>query len=79
MQEVISSNISHVGYDEENKILKIRFKQGGEYHYFGVPKEVHTQLLTAQSLGTYLNRNIKSIYSFTKLLEGVAKHGESNE
>jgi hypothetical protein len=66
MQEVISSNISHVGYDEETKTLKVRFKAGGEYHYFDVPSDAHQQLLSAKSIGAHFAKNVRNVYQFKK-------------
>jgi hypothetical protein len=66
MQEVISSNVSHVGYDEETKTLKVRFKAGGEYHYFDVPKDAYEQLLSAKSIGAYFAKSVKNVYQFKK-------------
>jgi len=66
MKEVTSSNISHIGYDAAAKILKVRFKKGGEYHYFDVPEDVHDSLLTSQSIGSHFAKNIKNVYQFTK-------------
>lgn len=67
MQEVKSSTISHIGYDENAKKLMVRFKSGGEYHYMDVPKETHESLMKAESPGKFLNANVKNIFKFVKL------------
>lgn len=68
MKEVISNNISHIGYDENARVLKVRFKQGGEYHYSDVPPEVYVNLLTAESIGSHFAKNIrKAGYKFVKV------------
>lgn len=66
MTEVKSSNISHIGYDEATKVLKVRFKAGGEYHYFDVPKEQYDALMSAKSIGSYFAKNVKNLYVFAK-------------
>lgn len=66
MQEVNSSNISHIGYDEQSKVLKVRFKAGGEYHYHDVPKHEHDSLVSAKSIGAHFAKNIRNSYKFTK-------------
>ena len=66
MTEVNSSNISHIGYDESTKTLKVRFKKGGEYHYLEVPKEIHDQLMTSKSIGAFFAKSVRSAYKFNK-------------
>jgi hypothetical protein len=56
---VSSSNLQAVGFDEEAATLGVRYKNGTEYIYLGVPKSVFERLLTAQSPGTFLNNEIK--------------------
>lgn len=58
-QNVRSSNIDSIGYDNKKSILGIRFKHGAEYHYFDVPKRVFEDLLNASSIGRYFDRHIK--------------------
>lgn len=65
---VKSSQIAQIGYDAEKQVLEIEFKgKGAVYQYSDVPKEVHTGLLAADSVGKYFNENIKGAYKFTKL------------
>jgi len=61
-QRVDSSVILSVGYDQRRKILKIRFRNGRTYYYLSVPAEIHHNLLTAPSIGKYLNEVIKPTY-----------------
>lgn len=56
---VISSNVASVGYDVGTHTLEVEFKEGGVYQYFDVPPAVHTGLLAAPSIGSFLNVNIK--------------------
>lgn len=65
-QTVNSSNISSIGYDEENEILEIEFKKGEIYQYFDVPYEVYDELMNAESHGKYLAANIKNVYKYEK-------------
>jgi hypothetical protein len=66
MKEVDSSNIAAIGYDEQTQTLKIRFKAGGEYHYYDVPKEEHEALLLAKSMGSHFGKNIRNNYKYKK-------------
>lgn len=44
-----SSNVSGAFYDETTMQLTVRFKKGGAYVYFPVPKEVWTSFKIATS------------------------------
>ena len=58
---VESSNIATVGYDEDQQIMEIVFRDGRVYHYLEVPPERALSLLRAESKGRFLNRVIKQI------------------
>jgi len=67
MVMVNSSNIRNVEYDEDKKILKVKFLNGGEYKYSEVPKDVYEDLLNADSKGSFFYRNIRGTYSYSKV------------
>jgi hypothetical protein len=56
---VSSSNIAAVAYDEGGRILGVRFINGREYHYRGVPQSVYRGLLIAASKGSYFDAFVK--------------------
>ncbi len=62
---VESSNIVSVGWN--NGTLEIEFIKGKLYQYMGVPKEVYTNMLRAESVGKYFHANIRSKYSYIQL------------
>jgi len=65
---VESSNISSIGYDEENEILEIEFHSGSVYQYYDVPFEVYDELMNADSHGSYFYHNIRNGgYSYTRV------------
>lgn len=66
-ESVTSSNISSVGYDAESQTLEIEFINGGIYQYFDVPEQVHAQLMGADSVGSYLARNIKGTFRYSRV------------
>jgi hypothetical protein len=66
MQEVKSSNIAKIGYDDATNTLKVQFKKGGEYHYLEVPAEVHSDLMKAESIGSFFSKNVRNTYKFVK-------------
>ncbi len=64
---VDSTNVESVGYDPGTATLEIEFKNGGIYQYFGVPDQVHSDLMNAPSKGLYFNANIRNAYPLAKL------------
>jgi hypothetical protein len=70
MQPVTSGQISEIGHDAAKNILAVRFRHGNTlYHYAGVDAEKFDQLRTAESVGAFLGKEIKSKHSFTKIVE----------
>ncbi|MFC4221772.1 KTSC domain-containing protein [Flagellimonas marina] len=66
-QKVSSSNLASIGYDADNEILEIEFKNGGVYQYFGVPEGVYDELMDAPSHGVYFSANIRNDYRYQEL------------
>lgn len=67
MQYVSSSNVEAVGYDAAARELWVRFISGDTYVYSGVDQGTHQGLLSAASIGSYLNRVIKGNYPYQKV------------
>jgi len=65
--EVVSSNISHVGYDETKGILVVKFKAGATYEYDKVPVLEFQNLLKAESIGKYFSSKIRNKYVTRKI------------
>ncbi|WP_138758283.1 KTSC domain-containing protein [Modestobacter altitudinis] len=63
-QRVESSNIAMVGYDEEEQVLEITFRDGRVYHFLEVPPERVLSLLRAESKGGFFNREIKPEFEY---------------
>jgi len=65
MQDVTSSQIAAVGFgkdrpDQRVGTLQVTFiKSGKTWRYFGVPEEVLEDLMSAPSIGSFLNRAIR--------------------
>lgn len=64
---VQSSNISEVGYDPASMTLEVAFTNGTIYQYFDVPETLYQELLHAESVGKFLNTQIKNSYRYVKL------------
>ena len=61
-----SSNIEAIGFDPEAAELHVHFHSSGQYVYHEVPQDVFDALLESPSKGSFLNREIKPFYTFTK-------------
>lgn len=67
---VNSTNIQAIGYNEQHNILRILFKNGGNYMYFNVEPQIFEQLKTSQSKGKTLNECVirhKDKYKYLKI------------
>lgn len=64
---VTSSAVTEAAYDETTQTLFLKFPNGSEYAYEGVPHEEVTALLSAESVGAFFNREIKTQYPFRKV------------
>jgi KTSC domain len=67
MQRVNSSNVAAVGYDEDSQTLQVEFNNGSTYQYFDVPKIVFDDLISAGSVGSYLNAHIRGSFRFSRV------------
>ena len=54
-----SSVIDRAAFDDEARILCLRFPETGCYFYFGVPPALFDGLCQAESAGQYFNAHIK--------------------
>lgn len=63
-----STCFSAVGYDKDAEILFVQFRESGTiYSYDNVPQEIYDEMNNADSMGGYYNRNIKGVYTSTRL------------
>ena len=60
MKAVDSSNLVAIGYDEEDKRLRVTFKSGATYDYLNVEPETHAALIGADSVGSAFHRLIRT-------------------
>jgi len=64
---VTSSNVASVGFDPSTQTLEIEYKNGSVYQYFDVPQAVYDELIRAESVGTFLNAQVKGVYRYARL------------
>jgi len=70
MKEVIEKDSSVVmtfNYDQEEETLTIRFKSGAVYEYYDVPEGTYYAFVQADSLGEFLNSEIKGVYPYCRI------------
>ncbi len=68
MLPVDSSGVDAVGYDEQGRELYVRFHDNPTiYAYEGVPLEEYQSLLASDSIGGYVNTQIKPRYTFRRI------------
>lgn len=62
-----SSVLSSAAYSEDSRILELQFEDGSRYQYFGVPGDVHEELMSAESAGEFFNQKIKRKFAFVRI------------
>ena len=67
MDSQVSDPIRGISYDEERQRLVIRFADGDELAFVGVPGEVHRSFADAASRGRFFAEEIEGRYPYTKL------------
>ena len=65
--DVESSNVSQIGYDDEDASLYVRFNNGYLYVYEGVAPDVWEQFLYTESKGRFIHTNLKNIYPYSRV------------
>jgi hypothetical protein len=64
---VASSAVRAVRYHNERGELDVRFEDGKEYRYAGVPRSKFRHLLKSDSIGQFVNWEIKPRYSVSEI------------
>ena len=67
METVVSTAIRAIRYDAGRQRLVVRFVDGGEYAYVGVPPEVSRSFAEAPSKGGFFATAIRGRYPYNKL------------
>ena len=67
MTPVNSSNVTHIHYDPERQVLKVKFKGGTTYEYHDVSQEKHDALMASDSIGNHLHKHVKPHHRFNRL------------
>ena len=67
METPESTAIRALRYDAERQRLIVRFFDGDEYAFVGVPGEVHRSFVDAESKGRFFSEAIRGRYPYNKL------------
>lgn len=68
MQQVKSSNVSEIGYDDVNREIHIKYKTGITYKYLNTSELLFSRLQKAESIGRFISEEIKCAgYSYEKV------------
>lgn len=68
LRQVVTSQIIHsVGYDAATSTLEVQFRNGWLYRYDDVPVETYRALMSADSHGRFLKRNIVDKFATTRV------------
>lgn len=62
-----SSQVSQINYVPDEKIMGVTFLTGKRYQYFDVPKEVFERAKSAESIGKFLNSEVKNKYEYRQI------------
>jgi hypothetical protein len=64
---VTSSNIAAIAYDDDGRILGMRFAHDGEYWYHGVPRPVCQRVVGVESMGCYFGEFVRNAYACARV------------
>jgi hypothetical protein len=62
-----SSTVKTTSFDDSLNRLEIEFKNGGRYQYEGFTQEDWNRLIAAESIGSFIHRNIRGKFPYTKI------------
>jgi len=66
-QRVSSSTVLSIGYDRQTETLEIEFGSGRVYQYYGVPDNLHNEIMQTPSKGQFFNTYIRDQYPFSRV------------
>ena len=62
-----STSVRSTGYDPQSLILEVEYASGRIYDYENVPIEVVEAMCKAESIGSFLAKNVKFKYEYTEV------------
>ena len=67
LQRVESEMLNLVGYDPSSRVLEVVFNTGDKYRYKEVPASEYEGLMSAESIGQYMHKNIIGRYDYERM------------
>lgn len=67
MTKINSSIITEIDYDKNELLLTVYFTKGNVYLYHDVPYEIISQMLEAESKGSFFTKNIAKKFKYEKI------------
>jgi hypothetical protein len=67
MLPVRSTMATAIGYDSDEEILQVEFKNGSVYQYSGVDEDTWEDLHAADSIGSFFNTEIKGRFESERI------------
>ena len=61
-----SSNVAGFCYYDSTQVLTVELNSGTRYNYYDVPNHIYEGMKTAESIGKYLNSEIKGHYRYAR-------------
>lgn len=77
-ERVKSQSVDSIGYNDLFETLDIKFLNGSLYRYYDVPEQTCIDLMTASSIGRFVNYRIKPYFCFQEIVEEEDKESASN-
>jgi KTSC domain len=65
-ENIKSTIIRSVGYDEQKEMLEVEFNGGALYEYDKVPRKEYDEMMKAPSKGVYFNSHIREAFPHKK-------------
>ncbi|MCB0346434.1 MAG: KTSC domain-containing protein [Bdellovibrionales bacterium] len=66
-ENVASSNIISIGYDEPSQTLEVEFADGAVYQYYNVGQNTFDEFMRAPSKGQFLAYQIKNAFPYSRV------------
>jgi hypothetical protein len=65
--QVQSSTLHSIGYDPAERVLEVKFRQGGVYVYLDVPDTVYLSVMRAESVTRSFNEQVRDRFTRRKV------------
>lgn len=75
LEDVQSSNLAAIGYNDVKQILAVQFRSGAIFHYAPVSEDLFRAFCQAPSLGTFYAKEIRGKVSGQKMTGTCPKCG----